>query len=180
MTTYYKFTGIGRTSRYGATDYPPVGEWSESRAPKLCESGWHIPDPNCLGIWVDAELWEVEVRGKSVNDDNKSSHEYIRFVRQLRWTLTDIVDFARSCADTAAAAANANAAATDAAATDAAIYAVHAAHAAHAAHDAAIYAAADKAAAYAVHAAHAAAYAAADKAAARKRQSDWIRLRVTS
>ena len=157
MTTYYKFTGSGRTSKYGATDYPPVGEWSESRAPKLCESGWHIPDPNCLGIWVDAELWEVEVRGKSVNDDNKSSNEYIRFVRQLRWTLTDIVDFARSCAD-----------ATDA--TDAAAYT--AAHAAHAAADAAT----DAAAAYAAYtAAYAAAY-----AAERKRQSDWIRLRVTS
>lgn len=95
MTTLYKFTNPDRGAIYGRSDYPPVGEWSQPRTPVLCRSGWHIPKPNCLGLWVGAELWEVEVRGAYRSDDNKSAHEQIRFIRKVEeWTANSLQAFA--------------------------------------------------------------------------------------
>lgn len=83
ITRAYKFTVPGRRARFGITDYPPVGEWSESRTPVLCESGWHVPTKDRLAKWMHIELWEVEVKGRSQRDKDKSTHEYIRFVRRV-------------------------------------------------------------------------------------------------
>jgi hypothetical protein len=161
----YKFTHANRQPIYGASDYPPLSEWSESRTPVICQSGWHVPTPGYLSTWLNVELWEVEVQGLSVSTRDKSAYEQIRFVRQIvEWSMPVYVEFANFCAEQAKRYSGRSAAAY-ADAADAAAAAAAAAYAY----------AADAAAAAAAAAAYAYAYAA---AAARKEQSDWLRNRL--
>ena len=177
MKKAYKFTSSGRAPTHRTNDYPPVGEWSESKTPVVCKSGWHVPTTEGMSRWLSTELWEVEVDGNSSRHADKESWERIRFVRQVdEWTPVLASEFAAACQDRAYNAA-ANAAY---AANDAARYAVGR----YAAADAARYAAtnATGAARYAVgrYAANDAADAAADAAARAewRWQGDWLRTRL--
>ena len=71
MKTTIKFTGPNRKPLYGVSDYPPVGEWSEPRVPKMCESGWHVSADNRLAKVLGAEMWVVDVDGDEVRDESK-------------------------------------------------------------------------------------------------------------
>ena len=157
MKTIIKFTGPGRKPIYGVDDYPPIGEWSESRTPELCLSGWHVSCDDHLAGVLGAEMWIGDVDGKEVSDGHKSAHELIRFVRKVdAWNRAAMVKFAQGCAERAQDYAATTAACADASA--AAYAASAAAYAARAAASAASYAAAN--------AAHPAAHAATTAASA--------------
>ena len=89
--TYYKTLTEehkGPYSNFNFAKYLPKddqpGPWLPSRRGlKLCKKGYHVTDANHLLEWLQAEIWEVEVKGKCLEDDNKSSHSSIRFVRQI-------------------------------------------------------------------------------------------------
>jgi hypothetical protein len=94
----YKFTNIGRQPKYGVNDYPVVGRWSERRTPVLCHSGWHIPLKERLSNWINAELWEVRVKGQHVSDSTKQAWEQIRFVRKIEaWNMDGMTEFIKFC-----------------------------------------------------------------------------------
>lgn len=107
MKTAIKFTRTRRRPIFGGGAYPPVGEWSETRCPVLCESGWHVAEEDWLTEHLGAEAWLVEVSGQSVTDGRKSAYTQIRFVRQLsNWTPQAAASYATDCAIRAASVAN--------------------------------------------------------------------------
>lgn len=179
--TRYKFTGPNQTAVHGTTDYPPVGEWSEPRLPKVCSSGWHVPTDLYWPTWFNAELWEVEVDGAcatTYEHPDKEAWERIRFVKQVsRWTSQMAADFARDCARTAAryasSASSASSAARYASYASSASYARSASYAASYARSAARYASSARSASSAARSAAAAG--SGGVYAERRRQADWLR-----
>lgn len=93
-----KWTGPGRTSTWGLTDYPQIGRWSEAREPIICKSGWHTTITGQVQDWVQVEAWLVKVKGTNVVKGSKEVHEQILFVRRLHF---DPAVFAQACADRA-------------------------------------------------------------------------------
>ena len=72
----------------GDARYPKVGEWTQQKTPRCCESGWHLTtDP--LRWWQPkATLWLAEGRGLISGDGgDKAAFSSVRLVQQVtrRW-----------------------------------------------------------------------------------------------
>ena len=88
---YYKVldkNNCGPYSRFDFTEYLPKdgkpGKWLPKRTKlQICAKGYHVTDAAHLIDWLDAQIFEVEVRGDKLDGDNKSSHQSIRFIRKI-------------------------------------------------------------------------------------------------
>jgi len=64
-----------------------VGKWTQRTAPVLCISGWHGVEErhvlNHLPSQLGAELWEIEIKGKRVDGEDKFAAEQMRLVHHL-------------------------------------------------------------------------------------------------
>ena len=88
---YYKFLTAdnkGKYSEYDFTKYLPnddkPGKWLRKiDNPVLCEKGYHCFMPVHILEWLDAQLFEVEIKGRHVHGDDKTVTQQMRFIRKV-------------------------------------------------------------------------------------------------
>ena len=94
----YKFLAAGAVAPFTAFDWP-IGEWVEADAADPCRRGVHACRTKDLPIWLDDELWEVELDGAIVEQERKLVAERGRLTRRIEgWTPDTGVAFGRFCA----------------------------------------------------------------------------------
>ena len=99
----YKFLCPGRIAPFTRHAWPePGGGWvtsSANGAGAICLDGVHACRARDLPMWLDEELWEVELDGAIVEGDSKLAAERGRLTRQVTaWNPGSISDFALACA----------------------------------------------------------------------------------
>jgi hypothetical protein len=106
--TYYKIMNNGKSpyANFDYTEYLPKNGKPGKWLPKidkleLCKSGYHVTDAEHLIDWIDGnQLFEVEVKGKALKGDNKTTCQKIRLVRQVEgWNDKNLRFFAFWCAE---------------------------------------------------------------------------------
>lgn len=125
MTTYVKFLTADGRGPYSDFEWPlPTadgpGEWVEAKGELIeCLTGIHATTPEYVSHWVNATAYVIELGGEMLQDcsDSKVVARRGRLLRQLPWTLSDVIDFAQSCAEVAADAGDSNRAAIEAVAS---------------------------------------------------------------
>jgi len=88
---YYKFLTAdnkGKYSEYDFTKYLPnddkPGKWLRKiENPVLCESGYHCFMPEHILEWLEAQLFEVEIKGRCVHGYDKTVTRQMRFIRKV-------------------------------------------------------------------------------------------------
>jgi hypothetical protein len=88
---YYKFLTAdnkGKFSEYDFTQYLPdrdkPGKWLRKiDNPVLCEKGYHCFMPEHILEWLEAQLFEVEIKGRCVHGDDKTVTRQMRFIRKV-------------------------------------------------------------------------------------------------
>jgi hypothetical protein len=71
MTTY-KFLERGRVAPFTGFEWP-VDEWVEASAVDPCRRGIHACRVRDLPIWIDDELWQVELAGDVVEKERSAA-----------------------------------------------------------------------------------------------------------
>jgi len=93
-----KFLAAGRIGRFTGFRWE-VDTWIEANAAEPCRSGIHacrVPD---LPIWLDDELWEIELDGEIAVGERKVVATRARLTRRIeRWTPELGREFGRFCA----------------------------------------------------------------------------------
>ena len=79
---------VGQHSGFDFTDYLPIGRRPGKWLPKvenieLCASGYHCFESKDLLEWMDDQLFEVELRGETIDGDAKTVGQQMRFVRRF-------------------------------------------------------------------------------------------------
>lgn len=88
---YYKFItkeNLGAYSGFNYSEYLPKNGKPGKWLPKLsnitvCLHGYHACTSKSCAVWVDAQLYEVELQGDIVVAHNKVVAERIRFIRKI-------------------------------------------------------------------------------------------------
>lgn len=94
----YKFLAPGAVGRFSGFRWQPE-QWVDAGATDPCRSGIHACRPRDLPIWLDAELWEIELEGEIVERDRQVVASRGRLTRRLdAWTPSLAQDFGRFCA----------------------------------------------------------------------------------
>jgi hypothetical protein len=91
-----------RTGEYALPTGRRPGKWMPKMSPVVtCQTGYHVltVDQIVTYDYIGPRIWIVEVRGKNVDQADKSAYEQMRFVRELDWNLDKIVEFAKGCAE---------------------------------------------------------------------------------
>lgn len=112
----YKFLRAGGVGPFTEHEWPlPVegapGAWVEADGePRLCELGVHACATEDLALWLDAELWRIELDGVVDADNGKLAARRGRLLERVEdWSARVAADFGAACAkraaDRAAAAA---------------------------------------------------------------------------
>jgi hypothetical protein len=94
----YKFLAAGRIGPFTGFQWEP-GTWLDAAAADLCKHGIHACRVRDLPIWLDEELWEVELDGEVVVGDRKLVAARARLTNRIeRWTPGVAREFGRFCA----------------------------------------------------------------------------------
>jgi hypothetical protein len=88
---YYKFLtedNKGEYSNFDYTKYLPNGDKPGKWLPKieiisLCEIGYHAFKADYLLSWINAQLFEVEFDGETIDSDNKTVAQRMRILRKI-------------------------------------------------------------------------------------------------
>lgn len=93
----------GPYTNFDFSDYLPKkgkpGKWLPVvKKLSLCQSGWHGCTTSQLIEWLNANIYEIEFRGKKKTGTQKICGEQIRFVRKVLGEY-DLQVFACDCAD---------------------------------------------------------------------------------
>jgi hypothetical protein len=106
----YKFLCAGRVAPFTRHVWPEPGEWVEALTPApasgtagdgpaVCLTGVHACHPRDLPLWLDDELWEIELAGQIAESDSKVAAERGRLRRRIgAWNPGTMSDFALACA----------------------------------------------------------------------------------
>lgn len=93
----YKFLGAGRIGRFTGFRWE-ADVWVEATAAEPCEAGIHACRVQDLPIWLDDELWEIELSGDLVAGERKIVATRGRLTRRIeRWTPDLAHEFGRFC-----------------------------------------------------------------------------------
>jgi hypothetical protein len=88
---------------YGTGTYDLSGAWQQVEGPlSVCFNGYHVCTAKQLPLWAGTELWEVEIQGDRIGDEDKICAREIRFVRKLNWDREKMIRLAWCCAFEAA------------------------------------------------------------------------------
>ena len=107
MTRLYKSLTVNNKGPYANFDfvpYLPVGGEPGPWLPKveeleICASGWHGCEGGDIIEYLNANIYEIETRGKVKKDDDKFTAQEIRFVRKCEgWNDSIARLFACDCA----------------------------------------------------------------------------------
>jgi hypothetical protein len=94
----YKFLGAGALGRFSGFQWQP-NVWVEVEDPQPCRQGVHACHPRHLPIWLDAELWQIELDGDILEGERKLVGERGRLTRRIeQWTPELAHEFGRFCA----------------------------------------------------------------------------------
>jgi hypothetical protein len=92
--TYYKFlteNNKGSFSGFDYTDYLPKngkpGKWLPLIEDlEMCETGYHACKKADVLEWLNAQMFEVELRGETIVGDNKVVAQQMRYVKKIvKW-----------------------------------------------------------------------------------------------
>ncbi len=94
----YKFLAFGRIAPFTGFRWEP-GTWVEAAAVEGCRGGIHACRVRDLPIWLNDELWEIELAGEFVEQDRKVVAPRGRLGRRVdAWSERAAADFGRFCA----------------------------------------------------------------------------------
>jgi hypothetical protein len=94
----YKFLAAGAVGPFTGFEWP-VGEWIEADAADPCRRGVHACRTRDLPVWLDDELWEVELEGAVIEQERKLVAPRGRLTRRIEgWTPDTALAFGRFCA----------------------------------------------------------------------------------
>jgi hypothetical protein len=94
----YKFLASGGIGRFTGFRWQP-GTWIEADRAAPCRAGIHACRVQDLPLWLDEELWEIELDGEVVHGERKLVATRGRLTRQIeRWTPQLSYEFGRFCA----------------------------------------------------------------------------------
>jgi hypothetical protein len=94
----YKFLGTGGIGRFTGFRWT-AGTWTEAGATDPCRAGIHACRIRDLPIWLDDELWEIELGGDVVRGDRKVVAARGRLTKRIeRWTRDVAHEFGGYCA----------------------------------------------------------------------------------
>jgi len=96
----YKFLSPGATGRFSGFRWPAPGEWVEPPGPvALCGSGVHACRLADLPLWIDEELWRIELGGDILETESVVVAERGRLVELVEaWCPEAMLEFVRACA----------------------------------------------------------------------------------
>jgi hypothetical protein len=93
----YKFLAPGAVGPFSGFRWEP-DTWVEAEALEECRTGIHACRTADLPVWLDAELWEVELAGRIVEAERKVVAERARLTRRVEsWTPALAREFGRFC-----------------------------------------------------------------------------------
>jgi hypothetical protein len=94
----YKFLAAGSIGPFTGFQWEP-GTWLDAAAADLCKGGIHACRVRDLPIWLDQELWEIELDGEVVVGDRKLVATRARLTNRIEgWTPEVAREFGGSCA----------------------------------------------------------------------------------
>lgn len=94
----YKFLAAGALGPFTGFRWQ-AGEWVDAVAADPCRRGVHACRTHDLPIWLDDELWEVELEGAVVEQERKLVAQRGRLTRRVdAWTPEAALAFGRFCA----------------------------------------------------------------------------------
>ena len=94
----YKFLRPGRVGRFSRFRWES-GVWVEAEATERCEAGIHACRVQDLPLWLDDELWEIELAGDVVAAERKVVATRGRLTQRIeRWTPQLAHEFGLFCA----------------------------------------------------------------------------------
>jgi hypothetical protein len=93
----YKFLRVGRVARFTGFRWEPE-TWVDASSADVCREGIHACRARDLPIWLDDELWEIELAGEVVESDRKIAATRGRLTSRIeRWTPELAREFGRFC-----------------------------------------------------------------------------------
>jgi hypothetical protein len=100
-TEALKFLRHGAVGRFSGFAWPAPGEWVHAAAgPLPCRSAIHACRVRDLPIWLDEELWVVELDGEIAAEETKIAAASGRLVRRVdAWDPDVAQQFASACAE---------------------------------------------------------------------------------
>jgi hypothetical protein len=94
----YKFLTTGSRGRFTGFAWT-ADTWVEADAADPCRTGVHACRVRDLPLWLDEELWEIELAGDVVEGDRKIVAARGRLTKRIeRWTPELAREFGRFCA----------------------------------------------------------------------------------
>jgi len=94
----YKFLAEGAVAPFTGFRWEP-GAWIEATGPEPCRTGIHACRVQDLPVWLDAELWEIELAGEVVDGERKVVAQRGRLTRRVEgWNQATAREFGRFCA----------------------------------------------------------------------------------
>jgi hypothetical protein len=94
----YKFLAAGGIGRFTGFRWE-AGRWVDAQAVEPCRAGIHACLVRNLPVWLDRELWEIEVDGEVVVGERKIVATRGRLTQQIdRWTPELAREFGLFCA----------------------------------------------------------------------------------
>jgi hypothetical protein len=97
----YKFLRRGSVSPFAQHPWPRDGSWVQSRDPaRTCDGAVHACAVGDLPLWMDAELWRVELDDIVDTAHDKIAARRGRLVERIdAWTPELAADYAAACAE---------------------------------------------------------------------------------
>jgi len=106
--TLFKVTGVNAQSCHGG-----VGKWYKPHSQKRpgkwmplikdiepCERGYHVCEGEQVLDWIHTELYEVEIRGEQIREEDKIVAQQARLIRRItNWNERTARLFACDCAE---------------------------------------------------------------------------------
>jgi hypothetical protein len=94
----YKFLAAGGTGRFTGFRWE-AGRWVDAEAADPCRAGIHACRAGDLPIWLDDELWEIELDGEVIAGERKVVATRGRLNGRIEgWTPDVAREFGRFCA----------------------------------------------------------------------------------
>jgi hypothetical protein len=105
----WKFTRSGAVGPFSGVAWPAAGEWlhAEDEAVIPCRSAVHACTLEDLPMWLDDELWRVELRGPVLRSHGKLAAVGGRLLARVHdWDAGTAAEYADACVERAAAGAS--------------------------------------------------------------------------
>jgi hypothetical protein len=94
----YKFLATGAIGRFTGFQWE-AGRWIDAEAADPCRAGIHVCRVRDLPIWLDDELWQIELDGEVIECERKLVAPRGRLTQRVEPWAPDVArEFGRDCA----------------------------------------------------------------------------------